>query len=65
MKKYFIEEAAFNAKNQDSIIELYNLDKDPKEKRNIAALKYDTVVRLKNIALNYYRWVQGQLGHKS
>ena len=55
MKKYFIEEDAFNAKNQDSIIELYNLDKDPKEKRNIAALKYDTVVRLKNIALNYYR----------
>ena len=40
------------------ILELYNLNKDPQEMNNLAKLRYDVVLRLKNIALNYYRHVQ-------
>lgn len=37
------------------ILELYNLNKDPEERNNVAKMRYDVVLRLKNIALNYYR----------
>jgi len=37
------------------ILELYNLNKDPEERNNVANKRYDVVLRLKNIALNYYR----------
>merc|ERR1719400_267418 len=37
------------------ILELYNLNKDPEERNNVAKKRYDVVLRLKNIALNYYR----------
>lgn len=37
------------------ILELYNLNKDPEERNNVAKMRYDIVLRLKNIALNYYR----------
>ena len=40
---------------KDPVLELYNLDKDPGENHNIATMRYDVVVRLKNIALNLYR----------
>ena len=40
------------------ILELYNLNKDPEEMNNLATLRYDVVLRLKNIALNYYRHVR-------
>jgi len=40
---------------KDPVLELYNLDKDPGENHNIATMRYDVVVRLKNIALNFYR----------
>ena len=40
------------------ILELYNLNKDPEERNNVAKMRYDVVLRLKNIALNYYRHVQ-------
>ena len=40
------------------ILELYNLNKDPEEMNNLATLRYDVVLRLKNIALNYYRQVR-------
>ena len=40
------------------ILELYNLNKDPEERNNVAKMRYDVVLRLKNIALNYYRQVQ-------
>ena len=40
------------------ILELYNLNKDPEERNNLATLRYDVVLRLKNIALNYYRQVR-------
>lgn len=36
-------------------LELYNLSKDPEERHNLASMRYDVVLRLKNIALNYYR----------
>lgn len=39
------------------ILELYNLNKDPEERNNVANKRYDVVLRLKNIALNYYRYV--------
>ena len=39
------------------ILELYNLNKDPEERNNVAKMRYDVVLRLKNIALNYYRHV--------
>ena len=40
------------------ILELYNLNKDPEERNNLVKKRYDVVLRLKNIALNYYRQVQ-------
>ena len=40
------------------ILELYNLNKDPEERNNVAKMRYDVVLRLKNIALNYYRHVR-------
>ena len=40
------------------ILELYNLNKDPEERNNVAKMRYDVVLRLKNIALNYYRHVE-------
>ena len=39
------------------ILELYNLNKDPEERNNVANKRYDVVLRLKNIALNCYRYV--------
>ena len=45
------------AKSQQ-ILELYNLNKDPEERNNVAKMRYDVVLRLKNIALNYYRHVE-------
>ena len=39
------------------ILELYNLDDDPEERDNVAKERFDVVLRLKNIALNYYRQV--------
>ena len=38
-------------------LELYNLDDDPEERDNVAKERFDVVLRLKNIALNYYRQV--------
>ena len=37
------------------VLELYNLDKDPSETHNIAKNRMDIVLRLKTLALNYYR----------
>ena len=37
------------------VLELYNLDKDPGETHNIAHNRMDAVLRLKTLALNYYR----------
>ena len=39
------------------VVELYNLARDPGERHNLATRRWETVLRLKNIALNYYRWV--------
>ena len=39
------------------VLELYNLARDPGERHNLATRRWETVLRLKNIALNYYRWV--------
>ena len=39
------------------MLELYNLARDPGERHNLATRRWETVLRLKNIALNYYRWV--------
>lgn len=39
----------------DQVLELYNLAKDPREKRNIALNRMDIVLGLKTLALNYYR----------
>ena len=47
------------------ILELYNLNKDPEERINVAKMRYDVVLRLKNIALNYYRHVQFFCRHYS
>ena len=41
---------------QDSVLELYDLDKDPNETTNIALQRYEIVLRLKNFALNNYRF---------
>ena len=41
------------------VLELYNLARDPGERHNLATRRWETVLRLKNIALNYYRWVHG------
>ena len=37
------------------VLELYNLERDPGERHNLARRKPDTVIRLRNLALNYYR----------
>ena len=37
------------------VLELYNLNKDPRERRNLATRRPEVVLRLKNIGLNYYR----------
>ena len=37
------------------VLELYNLEKDPREIHNIANIRIDMVLRLKALALNYYR----------
>ena len=37
------------------VLELYNLARDPGERHNLATRRWETVIRLKNIALNYYR----------
>ena len=42
------------------VLELYNLARDPGERHNLATRRWETVLRLKNIALNYYRWVHVQ-----
>ena len=42
------------------VLELYNLARDPGERHNLATRRWETVLRLKNIALNYYRWVYVQ-----
>ena len=39
----------------EQVLELYNLAKDPREKRNIALNRMDIVLGLKTLALNYYR----------
>jgi len=37
------------------VLELYNLEKDPRETNNLAVYRMDMVLRLKSLALNYYR----------
>ena len=39
----------------EQVLELYNLEKDPEERNNVANIRQSVVLRLKNIALNYYR----------
>ena len=39
------------------VLELYNLEKDPGETQNLASKNFEMVHRLKNIGLNYYRYV--------
>ena len=37
------------------VLELYNLEKDPREIHNIVNIRLDILLRLKTLALNYYR----------
>ena len=39
----------------EQVMELYNLDKDPRETNNMAFYRMDMVLKLKSLALNYYR----------
>ena len=55
-KAHFISEGAygqFGGKTVHETPELYNLDHDPSEKYNIAALHADVVARLKNVAAQH------------
>lgn len=43
--------------SSEQTLELYNLDKDPEERDNVARERVDLVLRLQNMALNYYRYM--------
>ena len=54
-RSYRKAKAAGDSGPGKQVLELYNLDKDPREATNIASYRMDVVLRLKSLALNYYR----------
>ena len=54
-RSYRKAKAAGDSGPVKQVLELYNLERDPGERHNLASRRPDTVIRLRNLALNYYR----------
>ena len=54
-RSYRKAKAAGDSGPVKQVLELYNLERDPGERHNLASRRPELVIRLRNMALNYYR----------
>ena len=54
-RSYRKAKAAGDAGPGKQVLELYNLERDPGERHNLATRRPEMVIRLRDLALNYYR----------
>ena len=54
-RSYRKAKAAGDSGPGKQVLELYNLERDPGERHNLATRRPEVVIRLRDLALNYYR----------